>query len=111
MRIMELDKKQVRELILRWIKSDQKLQTTLRDIQIKILIERIVQGMSFVQIAEIYKAHPTKVRQIFEAILIRIEKRVSKAIADVLRKLNQSIESERKPKRQHHFEFSRIYLN
>ena len=108
---MEIEGKQVRELIFHWIKSDQRLQTTLRGIQIKMLIERIVQQMSYHQMGQIYKAHPVKVRQIFEALLMRIEKKISKPIADLFRSMDKSSTPDKRQKGQHYFEFSRIYLN
>lgn len=108
---MEIDGKQVRELIFYWIKSDQRLQTTLRGIQIKILIERIVQGMSYLQMGRIYKAHPAKVKQIFDAILFRIEKKISKPIADLLRNMDSSNTPNQRQNEKYHFEFSRVFLN
>ena len=108
---MEIEGNQIRELIFHWIKGDQKLNKSLRDIQIKILIERIVKQMSFEQMAKIYKSHPNEVRQIFQAILMRIEKSVSKPIADLLNQLNQSAQKDTNRNSQHFFDFNRIFKN
>ena len=108
---MQIDTQELRELIFYWIKSDEKLRTELRDIQVKILIERSVKGLSFEQMASIYKSRSKEVRVIFEAILMKIEKRISKQIANLLRQLNGKLDLDQTNKQDGHFTFSRIFLN
>lgn len=110
---MEVNENQLRNVILHWIKSDSKLHSSLRDIQLKILFERIVKKMSFVQMGQIYQVQPNKIKQIFQAVLIRIEKTVSKAFANLLKQLDSSIDPNdtKKCKSQHIFEIGKVFLN
>lgn len=91
---MNLDKKQFQLLLGRWMRWDAELWAELRDIQIKILFQRILKEKSFNELARIHKCKPQKIRQIFLAILIRIDKEVSPEMAKLLRKVNTELEAE-----------------
>ena len=109
---MNLSKKQFQLLLGRWMRWDAELWTELRDIQIKILFERILKEKSFSELARIHKCSQQKIRQIFSAILIRVNKSVSPEMAKILRKINTELEAKElgintKPKSP----FGTIYLN
>ncbi len=110
---MHFEKTQLKLLLARWMKWDGDLWRSLRDIQIKILFERIIEERPYPELAETYKTTPKKVRQIFFALLIRIEKSVGKAMADFLRAIDKEIElthlGESNPETG--FRFGTIYLN
>jgi abortive infection bacteriophage resistance protein len=93
---MNLDKKQFQLLLSKWMRWDAELWRELRDLQLKILHERILEEKSFQDLAVHYKYSPQKLRRIFLAILIRIEKRVSSGMADLLRKINTDLEAKEK---------------
>ncbi|MBD3637190.1 MAG: hypothetical protein HUJ25_07565 [Crocinitomicaceae bacterium] len=105
-----MSEKQISVLILHWIKANGELHYILRDIQIKLLFDRLVLRMTFDELAKTFRSTPGKIRQIFEALLIRIEKYMSCELAKLLR--NYSNHLDNMPNVQpHDFEFSRIFLN
>ena len=108
---MELDKKQLGVLLFYWIKSDQQLRLRLRDIQIKILIEHLVKGMTFKELSEKYKTKPKMMRLIFHAMIRRIKKEISKPIAKIIKQLSDELEHGRKPSLKHEFNIKTIHLN
>ncbi|MEZ4921864.1 MAG: hypothetical protein R2780_01720 [Crocinitomicaceae bacterium] len=108
---MEMDKRQLSELIFHWIKSNGELHYVLRDVQVKLLFDRLVLRYSFEELAKVFRASPGKVRQIFEAMLIRIERSMSKELGKLLRDYNNYLDNPKSRTRKHQFEFSRIYLN
>ncbi|MCH2229170.1 MAG: hypothetical protein MK105_02405 [Crocinitomicaceae bacterium] len=103
---MRIDVQALRELIFYWIKSDEDLRKHLRDLQIKLLIERLVKGLSFEEMARIYDSRPQEVKVIFEAILVKIENSMSKQVASILRTVNNYQEG-----KNQRSDFGRIFLN
>lgn len=106
---MKIEKKDINVFLALWIKSDPELWRELRDIQIKLLLQRIVKEMSFTQMAEYHKVDEKKLRQIFQAILKRIELGLGKEIASYLFKLNNLIELNRTE--QFGADLNRVFLN
>ena len=64
---MKIDKSKVNLLLAKWIKWDKDLWKSLRDIQIKILYERIIEEQSYSQLAKTYKVSESKIKTL-EAI-------------------------------------------
>jgi hypothetical protein len=110
---MQLSKKQFQLLLSKWMKSDPDLWRVLRDLQIKILFERLLEEKTFQEMAVGYKSSPQKVKLIFLAVLLKIEKSVSEGMADLLRCIHQEIEAEEQGANPNDTEFQigRIYLN
>ncbi|MBL1281241.1 MAG: hypothetical protein COA33_013265 [Fluviicola sp.] len=89
---MRIEKKDINVFLALWIKSDPELWGELRDIQIKLLLQRIVKEMSFAQMAAEHKVEERQIRLIFQAILKRIELGLGKEVAMYLAKLNNMLE-------------------
>ena len=110
---MQLDKDRFKLLLAKWIRWDADLWGNLREIQVKILFERIIEEKSYQDLAVIYKTSPTKMHQIFKAILMKIEKHISKGIALLLSDINQSVGNKKESVKVTgaRFRFDTIYLN
>lgn len=106
---MKIDKKDINVFLALWIKSDPELWGELRDIQIKLLLQRIVKEMSFAQMAVEHQVDEKKLRLIFQAILKRIELGLGKEVASYLAKLNNMLE--RKNVMRIESDFNQIFLN
>jgi uncharacterized protein YwqG len=106
---MKIDKKDINIFLALWIKSDPELWGELRDIQIKLLLQRIVKEKSFAEMAQEHKVSEIKLRQIFEVILKRIEIGLSKEVSDHLRKMNNLLENKNVMKIE--YDFNQIFLN
>ena len=106
---MKIDKKDINVFLALWIKSDPELWGELRDIQIKLLLQRIVKEMSFAQMAAEHQVDEKKLRLIFQAILKRIELGLGKEVASYLVKLNNMLE--RKNVMRIESDFNQIFLN
>lgn len=104
---MEIEGKHLKELISQWIIHDPKVKIEFRPLQIRLLIDRFVKCRSYKTLGDEYKVHPSKVRQLIHAILIRIEKRINPVIGDLLRR----IDNQTKKSKPQHFQFTRIFLN
>ena len=88
---MKLEKRDIDIFLTLWIKNDRELWGELRDIQIKLLVDRIIKEMSYRDLAKEYKTTPQKMKEIFEAILHKIDRTVSSEIAKHLRIINQKL--------------------
>ena len=106
---MRLDKKDINVFLALWIKSDPELWGELRDIQIKLLVQRIVKEMSFAEMAKEHQVPEPKLRQIFKAILKKIEMNMSKEVAFHLAKLNKLIDHKNTMRIE--TDFNQIFLN
>lgn len=85
---MRLEKRDIDIFLLLWIKNDRELWGELREIQIKLIVDRIIREKSYKELAREYKTSPSKIRKIFEAILLRIERNMSAEVAKHLRTIN-----------------------
>ena len=94
-------------ILMLWIKHDPTLWSELRPIQIRLLLDRIVKEQSFEEMALIHKTTPEKIRLIFDAILVRIDRYISSAVAAHFRTINALLEQ--RPERP--FSVCEIYLN
>ncbi len=111
---MDIKKNKCNVLLAKWMKWDKDLWENLSKLQIKILCERIVEEKSFTDLALLYKSTPQKVRLVFRAILIRIEKVINNSMADLLREINTEMEAKEqgiKPRSQNGFQFGQVHLN
>lgn len=106
---MRLDKKDINIFLALWIKSDPELWGELRDIQIKILLQRIVKEWTFKEIATYYDVNEQQVRLIFEAILKKIELSLGKEVAIQLNRINQKLDH--KNRMVIESDFNQIFLN
>ena len=104
---MKLEKKDINVFLMLWIKNDPDLWSELRDIQIKLLLERIVKEMSFREMAEKHQTTEAKIKAIFEAILIKIDRCISHEVATHLQIINLAIEN--RPEKP--FEYVEFFLN
>lgn len=106
---MQLNKKDINVFLALWIKSDPELWGELRDIQIKLLLQRIVKEWSFQKMATHYDVPEYQVRKIFEAILLKIERVLNKEIGLQLRHINRKLEHENSSTFDSNF--NRVFLN
>tara|TARA_B110001469_G_C9561463_1_gene278511 strand:- start:414 stop:734 length:321 start_codon:yes stop_codon:yes gene_type:complete len=106
---MRIDKKDINIFLALWIKTDPELWGELRDIQIKLLIQRIVKEKTFAELSKLHKVPEVTLRKIFEAILKRIEFGLSKEISDHLRTINQLIEGKKSLRIES--DFDKVNLN
>tara|TARA_B110001469_G_C9428128_1_gene217791 strand:+ start:332 stop:652 length:321 start_codon:yes stop_codon:yes gene_type:complete len=106
---MRIDKKDINIFLALWIKTDPELWGELRDIQIKLLLQRIVKEKTFPELSKEHKVPEVTLRKIFEAILKRIEIGLSKEISDHLRNMNQLLE--RKDVMRIESDFDKVNLN
>ncbi len=104
---MKIEKRDVNIFLTLWIKHDPELWSELRDIQIRLLVDRIVKEMSFKEMAEKHKVAEGRMCQLFEAILVKIERCISAEIAKYLRVIDNKL----KQRPDKPFEVVEIYLN
>lgn len=112
---MKLEKSKMNLLLAKWIKYDKDLWRALRNIQLKILYERIIEERSYQELAKIYKVSESKIKAVFTGIMLRIEKDLGKGVAHSLREINTKIEQEENGKNGSGLKmvlyFKPIYLN
>lgn len=104
---MKLEKRDIDIFLMLWIKKDQDLWGELRQIQIRLLLDRIIKEMSFHEMAKTHGTTEAKIREIFEAILNKIGRCISSEIAKHLRIINAKLEE--RPDQP--FEVVEIHLN
>ena len=61
---MKIEKSKVNLLLAKWIKWDKDLWKVLRDIQVKILYERIIEEQSYQELAKQYKVSEEKMKTV-----------------------------------------------
>lgn len=110
---MKIQKNSLNELIALWIRWDAELWGELREIQIKLLHQRIVKQMSFLEMAEFHGATIGQLRKIFSAILFKIERAYGKRFVSILRQINDELELSETgiQSTKKNYSFGRIYLN
>lgn len=106
---MRIDKQDINVFLALWIKSDPELWSELRDIQIKLLLQRIVKEKSFAELAKEHKVDEAKLREIFKAIIKRIELTLGYEVAYHLEKINRLLDQ--KTVMRIETDFNRIFLN
>lgn len=106
---MKIEKKDINIFLALWIKSDPEHWGELRDIQIKLLLQRIVKEKSFAELSREYSVPERKLRVIFNAILKRIELSLGKEEARHLDKLNKQLG--RKNVMRIESDFNQVFLN
>lgn len=74
-----------------WINHDPDLWAELRPIQLRLLVDRIVNKMSFEQLAQEHNTTIGKLRLIFDAIIIRIDRCISPEVAKFIRLINEEL--------------------
>ena len=94
-------------ILMLWIKHDPDLWSELRPIQIRLLLDRIVKEKSYAEMALEHGTTQGKMRLIFGAILMRIERFISSAVAAHFRTIDALLEQ--RPERP--FSVCEIYLN
>ena len=104
---MQLEKRDINIFLMLWIKNDPDLWGELRDIQIKILLDRIVKEKSYAELAKENGPDEVVMKQIFDGILVRIEKFISADVARHLRVINSKLDA--RPDKP--FDVMEIYLN
>ena len=88
---MKIEKRDVNIFLALWIKHDKELWSELRDIQIRLLIDRIIKEMTFLEMSQEHKIAEGRMRQLFEAILVKIDRYVSSEVAKHLRIINDKL--------------------
>lgn len=88
---MKLEKRDIDIFLTLWIKNDQELWGELRDIQIKLIVDRIIKEKSYQDLAVEYKTTARKIKEIFEAILYKIDRNISSEVAKHLRIINTKL--------------------
>jgi len=88
---MKLEKRDIDIFLVLWIKNDQELWGELRDIQIKLIVDRIIKEKSYSDLAKEYETTPEMIKQVFEAILLKIDRNISHEVARHLRTINDKL--------------------
>jgi len=104
---MKLEKRDIDIFLTLWIKNDRELWSELRDIQIKLIVDRIIKEKTYQDLAVEYKTTARKIKEIIEAILIKIDRNISSEIAKHLRIINAKLNA--RPDRP--FETVDVFLN
>jgi hypothetical protein len=104
---MQLEKKDINIFLMLWIKNDPELWGELRDIEIKILLDRIVKEKSYADLAKENGTDEFVMKKIFEAILTKIDKHISADVARHLRNINTILDA--RPDKP--FAVIEVYLN
>ena len=104
---MQLEKKDINIFLMLWIKNDPELWGELRDIEIKILLDRIVKEKSYADLAKENGTDEFVMKKIFEAILTKIDKLISPDVARHLRTINTILNA--RPDKP--FAVIEVYLN
>lgn len=104
---MNLDKRDINIFLTLWIKNDPELWGELRDIQIRLLVDRIVKEKTFREMAEEHKVPEITMRRLFEAMLMKIDLCICSEVAKHLRIINAKL-NERPDKP---FTTTTIFLN
>ncbi|MBI1836449.1 MAG: hypothetical protein HYR91_04200 [Flavobacteriia bacterium] len=104
---MKLNKNDINVFLTLWIKNDPELWAELRHIEIKILIDRIINEYSFIELAGKYDTTEKNTRIIFRRILDKIDRFISKEVAMHLKMISSKLEY----KPQKPFEVFEICLN
>lgn len=104
---MKIEKNNINVFLMLWIKNDPDLWSELRDIQIRLLLDRIVKEMSFEEMAFVHQTSEPQIRKIFDAIIVKIARTISKEVAEHLQIINLMIEQ--RPEKP--FSTFEIYLN
>lgn len=112
---MKLDKNRFNLLLAKWIKWDGDLWAELRDVQIKLLFDRIVKEMTCAELAKTYQSTPAKIREILSAIFFKLEQSHGKELGDLIKQIDAHIEGGGgqglKEKPEHGFDFEKVFLN
>ncbi len=104
---MQLEKRDINIFLMLWIKNDPDLWGELRDIQIKILLDRIVNEKSYTELAQEHGTDEQVMKQIFHAIVFRIEKYISAEVARHLKTINAKLDA--RPDKP--FDVVEVFLN
>lgn len=91
---MKENKKGFQMLIAHWIKWDGTLWAELRDIQMRLLYDRLVKEVPLSEMASQHRVSVKQLRLILAAIFLKIEQSHGKSLADMIRSLNDAVESE-----------------
>ncbi len=93
MRAMRIDKSDINVFLALWIKTDPELWAELRDIQIKLLVDRIVKEKSYQAMSQEHGVDRRQIRKIVWAIYEKIEYSISREISFHLKRLDTLIEN------------------
>ena len=104
---MKLEKRDVDFFLLYWIRNDKELWAELRQIEILLLVERVVNEKTFQQIATEHKTTAQNIEKVFEVILQKIERCISKSIARQLKVIDLKL----KARPDQPFPVFEIYMN
>lgn len=108
---MKIDKKMLRDLFTSWIRHDAQLWGELRQIQIKLLYDRIVKEKTYLQIALEYNATIHQVRAIFKAIIMKLERSHGKEIGNLLQQINEYLEDVELGRKKPNDPIKNVHLN
>ena len=78
---MKLEKKDVDFFLTYWLKNDAMLLAALEPAEIKLLIDRLVNELSYDELAKRQDTSPALIEHLFESILGKIERAISISVA------------------------------
>lgn len=108
---MKIDKKMLCDLFTNWIRHDAQLWGELRQIQIKLLYDRIVKEKTYLQMAIEHNATIHQIRAIFRAIIMKLERSHGKEIGDLLKQINEYLEDVELGRKKSNDLIKNVYLN
>ena len=106
---MKVNREQLSLIVALWIKNDPLIWSQLRDIQINLLVERMVKGTSIKEIAQRYRIEDKRIEQMILAIILRIEQIYGKDIAEALRSIHRELKGISMSRIE--IDFNQIFLN
>ncbi|MBI3133643.1 MAG: hypothetical protein HYZ14_03110 [Bacteroidetes bacterium] len=111
---MKLDKNKFDLLLGNWIKWDGDLWAVLREIELKLLFDRIVTEMNDADLAKNYRTTPEKIREFLAVIYFKIEKSHGKKLAGLIRQIDAHVQAKaqgKNEKPEQGFDFEKVFLN
>jgi uncharacterized protein (UPF0254 family) len=79
---MQLEKRDINIFLVLWIKNDKELWSELRQLEIKILVDRIVKEKSYHELAIDYGTNNMVVKGVLNMIYKKIERFISSDVAN-----------------------------
>jgi len=93
---MKLDKQIIHGIILRWMRSDEKLLKNLHPNHVRILCERLIEEKSFKELGKEYRLTPSTTKRAFKAVLNRVQLNFGNGIYSLFTTINDELENEAK---------------
>ncbi len=109
-----MDKKGLNMLLLKWIKWDKRLWAKLTEIQIELLIRRLIEEMTYSELGVKYQTPPKRIKKILLGIFHKVKESHGQELAALLDHVNDQVEFKEQglsKRRNDGFDFKKVFLN